>query len=186
MSSITTLVTFLTIMDRASLIRHTFQNGKREATSDLPLDENDRYNPQPGNSIVWLPPEGSNVVPPHAWDYWYLPFIYQGSAKDRSGDNLESILGFPNNRLCMATIKEAVDTHWFINVAVNVVNNSTYTVERSLTNESWIASSLAYNATTIELVLSSAIDAVGTNVPTRVITKELVGDIPLTGTIRNI
>ena len=57
MSSITTLVTFLTIMDRASLIRHTFQNGKREATSDLPLDENDRYNPQPGNSIVWLPNE---------------------------------------------------------------------------------------------------------------------------------
>ena len=38
---------------------------------------------------------------------------------------------------------------------------------------------------TVEVLLSSSIDAVGANAPTRVLTKDSVGALPVTGSISN-
>ena len=44
---------------------------------------------------------------------------------------------------------------------------------------------MSYDPESIEIILSSAIDAVGANAPNRVLTKELVGHLPVTGSLQN-
>ena len=44
---------------------------------------------------------------------------------------------------------------------------------------------MSYDPETIELVLSSAIDAVGANAPDKVLTRNLVGSLPVTGSLQN-
>jgi hypothetical protein len=54
-----------------------------------------------------------------------------------------------------------------------------------LTQDVWLAASMAYDPTTIEVLLSSGIDAVGSNAPNRVLTTSIVGHLPTTGSIQN-
>ena len=44
---------------------------------------------------------------------------------------------------------------------------------------------MSYNPENIELILSSAIDAVGANAPDKVLTRNLVGALPVTGSLQN-
>ena len=44
---------------------------------------------------------------------------------------------------------------------------------------------MAYDPVTVELALSSSIDAVGASVPNRVLTQRQVGAIPVSGQIQN-
>ena len=54
-----------------------------------------------------------------------------------------------------------------------------------LTEESWLVSSMSYDPEAIEVILSSAIDAVGANAPDKILTKEIVGNLPVTGSLQN-
>jgi len=64
------------------------------------------------------------------------------------------------------------------------MNPKTWEVARTLTTEYWIASSMKYDTTSVEIALSSSIDAVGVNVPTKVLSPALVGLLPTTGNIQ--
>jgi hypothetical protein len=118
-------------------------------------------------------------------DYPYLSFIYQGAAKNRTGDNLESSLVLATNALSMGYAAEAVQKRWNVRVDSCSMNPATFVVARTLTTEFWIAASMSYDPETIEVLLSSSIDAVGANAPTRVLTTALVGALPTTGQIYN-
>ena len=61
-----------------------------------------------------------------------------------------------------------------------------FTVSQVLTTEHWLLASFAYDATTIEVLLSSSIDAVGTTAPNRVFTENIVGFLPRTGNIQTL
>ena len=63
---------------------------------------------------------------------------------------------------------------------------SVFTVDEILTVENWLIASFGYDQQTIEVLLSSAIDAVGTTAPNRVFTTDLVGFLPRTGNIQTI
>ena len=52
-------------------------------------------------------------------------------------------------------------------------------VETVLAIDTWKISSMGYNNTTIEILLSSSIDAVGGNIG-RFLTSSLVGNLPIT------
>lgn len=118
--------------------------------------------------------------------YQYLSFIYQGATKSRSGDNLQAALVLANNTLAMNIANQLVTG--FANVTAEnwLMNPSTYSRSRLLTSETWLVSSLSYDPETIELVLSSSLDAIGTQAPTRVLTRKLVGALPTTGSVRNL
>ena len=127
--------------------------------------------------------------------YEYLSFIYQGATKSRSGDNLQATLILANNVLSMNIANQLVSSfatvtveNWLMNpekLTLNVVE-SPYSRSRLLTSEIWVVSSLSYDPETIELVLSSSLDAIGTQAPTRVLTRKLVGELPTTGSVRNL
>ena len=114
--------------------------------------------------------------------YAYLSFIYQGASKNRTGDNLEAQLVLSVNEISTGLAREAVKNKYQVRV-YSAVMNTDGTVSKVLTTEEWMATSLSYDNETLEIVLSSAIDAVGANAPTRILTRSIVGHLPVTGSI---
>ncbi len=168
--SLTTLVTFVEVFDvdvnDKKNTKHLLQNAKREPSEGVK---------SPNNTIVF-----------NGKDYHYLPFIYQGTTVNRSGDNIESNLIMANHPLSMAKAQEAVLNNYFVEVNVCIVsNNNIDNIERILTTDTWLAASLSYDPEVVEVLLSSAVDAVGVNVPNIVLTTEAVGKLPVTSDIQN-
>ena len=117
-------------------------------------------------------------------NYNYLSFIYQGAAKNRTGDNLISSLVMAVNPLSMSYAQQAVVDRWNIRVDTCLMNDDFTDVQRILTTEYWIAASMGYDTTSCEIALSSSLNAVNLVIPNRVFTTCLVGNLPSTGSIQ--
>ena len=116
--------------------------------------------------------------------YNYLSFIYQGAARNRSGDNMTSSLLLANSEISMRFAVEAVTEKYHVKVETYLMTEA-FEQKTKLTEEQWLVSSMSYDPQTIEVILSSAIDAVGANAPDRVLTREIVGHLPVTGSLQN-
>ena len=183
--SITTIVTFMNIYDSNGDVKQRYQNARREDYAALSVrdttTQRDKYVKAETNKINF---------PVDNQDYYYLPFIYQGAAKNRSGDNLEAGLLFANNDLAMNYAQEAVLNKYYVEIFVSVVDPANLQPKQIygnyfLTRDNWLAASMSYDFETIEIILSSSIDAVGTTAPNRRLTTGLVGSLPVTGDIQN-
>ena len=168
--SITTLVTFIEVFEIDSnnikSTIHRLQNAKRK-----PSEESD---------------SSKNTINFNGQDFHYLPFVYQGTTINRSGDNIESNLIMGNHPLSMAKAQEAVANKYFVEVNVCIAaNDNINNITSSLTTDTWLAASLSYDPEVVEVLLSSAVDAVGVNVPNIVLTSEAVGKLPVTSDIQN-
>ena len=153
--SITTLTTFIEVTNKKGDVELRLQNGKE-------------------GTIKY---DGQN--------YKYLSFIYQGSAINLNGDNLESTLVMSSNWLAKGFGQDAVMETWRVQVNTCSMKASDMTVAKTLTTEYWIVASMGYDDTTVELLLSSGIDAVGANAPSKTLTTDMVGQLPVTANIRN-
>ena len=121
----------------------------------------------------------------------YLSFIYQGAAMNRSGDNLEASLILANNPLSMGYVKEFVEKKYYIQVETYLMtpdfNKDTAAANNGrITGEYWLAAGRRYDPESIELLLSSAIDAVGANAPQQTLTRQRCSHLPLTGQLQNL
>lgn len=183
--SITTIVTFMNVYDSNGDVKQRYQNARREDYASLSVRDTsaqrDKYVRKESNKITF---------PVDNQDYYYLPFIYQGAAKNRSGDNLEAGLLFANNDLAMNYAQEAVLNKYYVEIFVSIVDPATLEPKQIygnyfLTRDNWLAASMSYDFETIEIILSSSIDAVGTTAPNRRLTTGLVGSLPVTGDIQN-
>ena len=191
--SLTTLVTFVEVFSiNENSVRDSkyfLQNAKRGKFDEMTLagKTNDAQinieNKVAENSIRF----DSGTVPGRGLQtYYYLPFIYQGTTINKSGDNIESNLIMGNHPLSMAKAQEAVINKYFVEVNVCIVdNNNIDNVTNVLTTDTWLASSLSYDPEVVEVLLSSAIDSVGGNVPSLVLTTDVVGKLPVTSDIQN-
>tara|TARA_R100001443_G_C3359316_1_gene178705 strand:- start:2701 stop:3240 length:540 start_codon:yes stop_codon:yes gene_type:complete len=177
--TITPLTTFIefTAIDANSQVTPLgrYQNSFRSNMNPM-MDDN-------GNFIA----QGENHIQREEGGpgYHYLPFIYNGATKDKGGNNLEAQLIFANNTLTMNFAHEAVLNKWHVEVSVCLMNTGFTEVQRILTKDNWLVASFGYDPETIEVLLSSAIDAVGLSTPNRVLTKSLVGALPTTANIQN-
>ena len=191
--SLTTLVTFVEVFSiNENSVRDSkyfLQNAKRGKFDEMTLagKTNDAQinieNKVAENSIRF----DSGTVPGRGLQtYYYLPFIYQGTTINKSGDNIESNLILANHPLSMAKAQQAVLNRYFVEVNVCIVSNINIDhVKNVLTTDTWLASSLSYDPEVVEVLLSSAIDSVGGNVPSLVLTTDVVGKLPVTSDIQN-
>jgi|TARA_E500000305_G_C3966203_1_gene209645 hypothetical protein len=125
----------------------------------------------------------------------FLSFIYQGATRSNDGNNLESTLILANessdregslsaNKLSMSYAAEAVDNGWSVRVSTCQMTDLTFSsVKTTLATDIWKITSMGYDNSSIEILLSSTIDAVGGNIG-RFLTSSLVGHIPVTATIQ--
>ena len=155
--TVVALTAFVTVENTNGDVEHRFQNGKHEA-----VDGHD-----------------------------FLSFIYQGAAMNRSGDNLEASIVLANSPITMAYVKDFVEKKYYIKVETFLMtddfNKDTAAKNGGLlTAEYWLAAGMGYDPQTIELALSSAIDAVGANAPQQTLTKGRCSRLPLTGQVQNL
>lgn len=116
----------------------------------------------------------------------YLPFIYQGASRNKSGDNMESGLFLAVNQLVTTQVAQYVEDRRAVIVetyAMGVLPNGETRADRALQRDTWLMASMTYDDTQLEILLSSAIDAVGANCPNRVLTSDLVGALPVSGSV---
>ena len=104
-----------------------------------------------------------------------------------------------NHPLSMAKAQQAVLNRYFVEVNVCIMKNddigslqdtdsqgNSIDPNRSiLTTDTWLAASLSYDPEVVEVLLSSAVDAVGVNVPSIVLTTQAVGKLPVSSDIQN-
>ena len=173
------LVTFIEIYDPknvpasgdiSSAIHHRFQNSEpsRAGIKDPKIGNNEKFS--------------------------FLSFIYQGATRSKDGNNLESSLilanesndreGVPSigaNKLSMSYAAEAVNNGWSVRVSTCKMTDLTFSsVESILATDTWKIASMGYDNATIEILLTSTIDAVGSNTG-RFLSSSLVGHLPVTG-----
>ena len=117
--------------------------------------------------------------------YAFLPFSYNGATKSLAGDNIESTLIFANNQLSLAKAYQAVENFWSVRVDTVLMHPSTFLPNRTLTTEYWIPSSISYNVEGVQMALSTAIDAVTSAIPNKVLRSKDVGALPVTSRISN-
>jgi hypothetical protein len=118
--------------------------------------------------------------------YPYLSFIYNGATKSRMGDNITSSLTLAANQISINIASEAVQYFWSITVDSILMHPETFTPTRRLSLEYWVASGITYDTQTVQVQLSSAIDAIGADAPNRRLLERYVGALPLTSRISNL
>ena len=144
----------------------------------------------PNGSVANIPDKFQNGRHSHPTEknkidgFQYLSFIYQGAARNRSGDNMTSSLLLANNELSMNYAQQIVLNKYHVKVETWLMTEA-FERSKQLTEEQWLASSMSYDPEAIEIILSSAIDAVGANAPDKVLTRDIVGALPITGSIQN-
>lgn len=128
--------------------------------------------------------------------YNYVPFIYQGGTRNRNGDNITAGIGMAPNEISMQyavqmteTVSELDSERLPMTLRVIVTTLDPRTFEplnpvKNLTDEIWVAAGMSYNAETLEVVLSSAIDAVNALAPSYSLNRINVGQIPVTSSLR--
>lgn len=118
--------------------------------------------------------------------YEFLPFGFSGSSVDRQGDNKTASLLFPNTDITRPWVDAAVSYRYFATIrTVNIADTATpsSSIDQILTTYVGLITSAQWDDTTVTLELSSVLDAVGGDVPTRRITKRVVGSLPLTARV---
>jgi len=125
-------------------------------------------------------------------DFKFLSFIYQGATRTRTGDNIEAGLVVSTNQIAMDHMYDIVvidfnqNQHHIkrqVQVETCLLNNDFTQVKKVLTQEYWIGASMNYDADTVELTLSAAIDAVFAGMPNMYLDEKNVGRLPTTSRV---
>ena len=137
-----------------------------------------------------------NLVGDGQHTYSYVPFVYQGGTRNRTGDNITAALGMAPNEISMTHAVEMTETidpteseriPMTLRIVVTALDPRTFeplSPVKNLTDELWVAAGMTYNAESLEIVLSSAIDAVNALAPSYSLNRLNVGQIPVTGNLR--
>lgn len=117
--------------------------------------------------------------------YLFVPFGFSGVTVNRTGDGLEATLVFPNNTLSRGLADTAINDNYVVEVEVLLVDSEdaagTHTKVHSFVGQ---VVSGQWDNVSLNLQLSSVLDAVGTDVPRRSLTQRLIGNLPISNNVR--
>lgn len=159
-------------------VRYRFHNAPKKGVNGTPV-----------NNYRTTLIEGTN------YQYNYIPFIYQGGTQNRSGDNITAGIGLAPNEISMAFAADVTETvsnnsneperyPMTVRAVTTSLNPDTFELTGIITDETWLAAGMTYNAELLEIVLSSAIDAVNALAPTYTLSRYNVGRLPVSSNVR--
>ena len=122
-------------------------------------------------------------------EYQFVPFGFSGVTVNRTGDGMEASLVFPNNDLTRDWAVAAVKSSYLMEVEVLIIEDSdpdsgltaTHTTVHTYTGQ---VTGGQWDNVSLNLELSSVLDAVGTDVPRRSLTQRMVGNLPISNSVR--
>lgn len=116
--------------------------------------------------------------------YSFLPFGFSGVTVNRTGDNTEASLLFPNNAISKSWGVEAIRDKWIARVTTIIFPDPSNLDQFSqLSIYIGKVSEGGWDSTALQLNLNTVIDAVGADIPTRRLTQKLIGSIPVTSSV---
>ena len=122
-------------------------------------------------------------------EYQFAPFGFSGVTVNRTGDGMEASLVFPNNDLTREWAVAAIKSSYLMEVEVLIIEDSdpesglsaTHTTVHTYTGQ---VTGGQWDNVSLNLELSSVLDAVGTDVPRRSLTQRMVGNLPISNSVR--
>ena len=122
-------------------------------------------------------------------EYQFAPFGFSGVTVNRTGDGMEASLVFPNNELTRGWAVKAVNLSYLMEVELLIIEDSdpdsgltashttVHTYAGQVTGGQW-------DNVSLNLEVGSVLDAVGTDVPRRSLTQRMVGNLPISNSVR--
>ena len=122
-------------------------------------------------------------------EFTFLPFGFSGVTLNRTGDGMEASLVFPNNELARSWGVEAIEGRFTMLVQVLIIDDPSHTTGPSQTHDvvhtyTGVVTGGQWDNVSLNIELSSILDAVGTDVPNRSLTQKLVGNLPISNGVR--
>ena len=122
-------------------------------------------------------------------DYSFIPFSFSGVTVNRTGDGMGTTLVFPVNEISKGWGVKAIESSYLMEVEVLIIENSdpdtgltaTHTTVHTYTGQ---VIGGQWDNTSLNLELGSILDAVGTDVPRRSLTQRMVGNLPISNSVR--
>lgn len=115
----------------------------------------------------------------------FLPFGFSGAVINRQGDNIEASLIFPNTQISRSFLDQAVRERWTAVIRVVEVTNleDANAYPDMLYRYKGVVAGGGWKDTTLELSLTSVLDAVANQLPVRSMHQRLVGNVPISANI---
>lgn len=117
----------------------------------------------------------------HTWIF--APFSFSGVVSNLDGDNLDASLVFPSNKVVRGWAADALEGKW-VGVAKVMLLEDDSTVERILYSYTGVIASGGWDDTNVEISLNTVVDAVRGEIPGRKMNNQLVGNIPISASLR--
>ena len=122
-------------------------------------------------------------------EYQFAPFGFSGVTVSRTGDGLDAAVVFPNNQLARSWGVNAIEGSYLMEVEVLIIEDSNPDTGTSATHTTvhtytGVVTGGQWDNVSLNLELSSVLDAVGTDVPMRSLTQKLVGNLPVSSSVR--
>ena len=113
----------------------------------------------------------------------YLPFAITTGAGTRGGDRSSARLVVAANQISVNIAAEASQNNYFLQVETFSLNIETLADSSQISTEVWRVAGYEMDTERVFLNLASPLDAVRTDAPRRVLSTQLVGALPTSGSL---
>ena len=113
----------------------------------------------------------------------YLPFAITTGAGTRGGDRSSARLVVAANQISVNIAAEASQGNYFLKVETFSLNIETLADSSQISTEVWRVAGYEMDTERVFLNLASPLDAVRTDAPRRVLSTQLVGALPTSGSL---
>jgi hypothetical protein len=116
-------------------------------------------------------------------DYTFGAFGFSGGTLDLEGGNISATMIFAVNQLSVAVFGQAAQDKWLAQIRTVWLEPDTFKETSQHSEELYAITGIGHDNSQLSVRLGSPLDAVQANLPRRVLTTSLVGELPSTGNI---
>lgn len=117
-------------------------------------------------------------------EYMFGAFGFSGGTLDIQAANIQANLIFALNGLSLAVFSRAATEFWLARIRTVWLDPETFEEGETHSEELYAITGLEHDSSRLSVRLSSPLDAVQQNVPRRVLSLRMVGELPSTGDIK--
>lgn len=116
-------------------------------------------------------------------DYSYGGFGFSGGTLDLEAGNIQASLVFDLNTISLSVFEQAAREFWIAEIRTVWLDPVTFAEGSEHSQEVYAITGFSHDNSRLQVQLGSPLDAVSVNVPRRVLTTSLVGNLPSSGQI---
>ena len=116
-------------------------------------------------------------------DYMFGAFGFSGGTLDIQAGNIQANLVFALSNLALAVFSRAANEFWLARIRTVWLDPETFEEGATHSEELYAVTGLEHDSSRLSVRLGSPLDAIQQNVPRRVLSLRMVGELPSTGNI---